>query len=146
MHAVTDSFERSYEATPRSVGRVRADVAAFATAHGVDTANVDDIRLAVTEAVTNAVVHGYREMSGTVDVCAEHADGALSISIRDFGCGMQPRSLGSGHFGMGFGLALIGSVANELSVAPHVGDGTEVLMRFDHVTATAPAERRVAVA
>ncbi len=146
MHAVTDSFERSYQATPTSVGRVRADVTAFAAAHGVDAASVDDIRLAVSEAVTNAVVHGYREAPGTVDVRAEHADGALSISIRDSGCGMQARSIGTGHAGMGVGLSLIRRVVSELSVAPHMGDGTEVRMRFDHVTATARAERRVAVA
>ena len=146
MRDVTDTFDRSYQATPAAVGRVRADIAAFAIAHGVEAARVDDIRLAVSEAVTNAVMHGYRETSGTVHVTVRHADGCLSISIRDFGCGMQPRPIGTGHTGMGLGLALIGRVVSELSVAPQAGDGTDVRMRFDLVSAAVPAGRQVALA
>ena len=146
MQDVTDTFDRSYQAAPGSVGRVRADISAFATAHGVEAARVDDIRLAVSEAVTNAVMHGYRGASGTVHVSARHADGALWISIRDFGSGMQPRPVGARHTGMGLGLALIGRVVSELSVAPQAGSGTDVRMRFDLVSAGAPAERRTRVA
>jgi stage II sporulation protein AB (anti-sigma F factor) len=142
---VTDIFDRSYPATPVSVGRARADVAAFAAAHGVARACVDDIRLAVSEAVTNAVMHGYRGTSGTVHITARRGDGSLWISIRDFGCGMQPRPIGAGRRGMGLGLALIGRVVSELSVAPQVGDGTDVRMRFDYVAAPARVERRVIV-
>jgi stage II sporulation protein AB (anti-sigma F factor) len=142
MQDVTGTFERSYRATPASVRRARADIADFAAASGVDPAHVGDIRLAVSEAVTNAVVHGYREMPGTVHVTAERADGALSISIRDFGCGMEPRSAGSGHTGMGAGLALIGRVVGDLAVAPQAGHGTEVRMRFDIAFPAARAARR----
>jgi stage II sporulation protein AB (anti-sigma F factor) len=142
MQGVTDTFGRSYLATPASIGRVRADVADFAAAHGAEPVRVHDIRLAVSEAVTNAVMHGYREGTGTVHVTARHTDGALSISIRDFGCGMQPRPLATGRTGMGLGLALIGRVVTELSVAPQGGDGTEVRMRFELVPGAARAERR----
>jgi len=141
MEDVTNTFDRSYEATPESVGRVRADISAFAAAHGVEATRVDDIRLAVSEAVTNAVMHGYRDASGTVHVRATHEDGSLSISIRDFGCGMRPRPIGTGHTGMGLGLALIGRLVSEMSVAPQAGDGTDVRMRFDLVSAAVPAER-----
>jgi anti-sigma regulatory factor (Ser/Thr protein kinase) len=148
MQDVMDTFGRSYQATPAAIGCVRADIAAFAAARGAEPAHVDDIRLAVSEAVTNAVMHGYREMNGIIQVTARHTDGALSISIRDFGCGMQPRPLGSGRTGMGLGLALIGRVVTELSVALQGGDGTEVSMRFDLEPAAARAERlaRAAVA
>jgi len=143
-----DIFDRTYQATPESVGRTRADIAGFAAAHGVGPARIDDIRLAVSEAITNAVMHGYRDSSGTVHVTARYADGSLWISIRDFGCGMQPRPLESRHAGMGLGLALIGRLVNELSLAPQVGDGTEVRMRFDlaPAAATPRVERRVIVA
>jgi stage II sporulation protein AB (anti-sigma F factor) len=141
MQDVTDTFDRSYAATPASVARVRADISAFAAAHGVEATRVDDIRLAVSEAVTNAVMHGYRDTSGTVHVGARYADGSLWISIRDFGCGMQPRSVGARHTGMGLGLALIGRVVSELSVAPQAGSGTDVRMRFDLVSAAVRDER-----
>jgi len=146
MQDATDTFDRSYEAAPASVARVRADIAAFAEAHGVEPTRVDDIRLAVSEAVTNAVLHGYREASGSVHVRARHADGSLWISVRDFGGGMQPRPLGTGHTGMGLGLALIGRVVSELSVAPQAGDGTDVRMRFDLVSAAVSRDRRESVA
>jgi anti-sigma regulatory factor (Ser/Thr protein kinase) len=146
MQDVTDTFDRSYRATPASVSRVRADIAAFAVGHGVSPERVDDIKLAVSEAVTNAVMHGYREMSGSVHVAARYVDGSLSISVRDFGCGMQPRPIGAGHTGMGLGLALIGRVVSELSVAPQRGAGTDVRMRFDLVSAAVPVKLRVRVA
>ncbi len=146
MPAVTDTFDRSYRAEPGSVGRVRGDVAAFAIAHGVGATRVDDIRLAVSEAVSNAVVHGYRDTSGTVHVSATHADDALAISVRDFGCGMQPRPIGAEHAGMGLGIALIGRLVSELSVAPQVGDGTEVRMRFDLAPGGLPQAPRLAIA
>jgi stage II sporulation protein AB (anti-sigma F factor) len=146
MQDVTDTFDRSYQATPESVGRVRADVATFAVAHGVDSTRVDDIRLAVSEAVTNAVMHGYRGTSGTVHVCARHAHRALWVSIRDFGSGAQPRPLPAGRTGMGLGLALIGRVVSELSVARQRGEGTEVRMRFDFAAAAVSFEPQIAVA
>jgi anti-sigma regulatory factor (Ser/Thr protein kinase) len=146
VQVVTDTFDRCYQATPASVARVRAEVAAFAAAHGVAPPRVHDIRLAVSEAVTNAVIHGYRDRSGTVRVTAEHDGGALSISIRDFGCGMRPRLLRSGDTGMGLGLALIGRLVSELAVAPQGGEGTDVRMRFDLTSAAARAGRHAAVA
>jgi stage II sporulation protein AB (anti-sigma F factor) len=146
MRDVPDTFDRSYQATPDSVGRARADVAAFAVAHGVDSTKVDEIRLAVSEAVTNAVMHGYRDMSGTVHVRARCAHRSLSISIRDFGCGMQPGPLDAGRIGMGLGLALIGRLVSELSVSPQAGNGTDVRMRFDLVPATVPGRPHAVVA
>lgn len=125
-----DILERSYEATPESVGRVRGEVAAFATGHGMPGSRVDDIRLAVSEAATNAVLHGYRGGAGTIHVIARLADGALWISIRDFGCGMQPQPIAT-RSGMGLGLALIGRLVSELSVTPQPGGGTDLRMRFD---------------
>jgi stage II sporulation protein AB (anti-sigma F factor) len=145
MRGVTSTFDRSYQAAPESVARVRAEIAAFAAAHGVAPRRIDDIRLAVSEAVSNAVMHGYRKSAGTVHVSASHADGALWISIRDFGTGMHSREPGDAHTGMGLGLALIGRVVNEMSVSPQAGAGTEVQMRFALVSAAVPAGRRTRV-
>ena len=52
---------------------------------------IADIALAVTEACTNAVVHAYRDSSGTISVTASHADGAPTVTVRDHGTGMAPR-------------------------------------------------------
>jgi anti-sigma regulatory factor (Ser/Thr protein kinase) len=91
-------------------------------------------------------MHGYRDMSGTVHVRGRCAHRSLSISIRDFGRGMQPRPLDARRTGMGLGLALIGRLVSELSVSPQAGNGTDVRMRFDLVPATVPARPRAVVA
>jgi anti-sigma regulatory factor (Ser/Thr protein kinase) len=131
MQDDTHSFDRRYEAAPESVARMRADVAVFAAAQGLESTLVEDVRLAVSEAATNAVMHGYRGASGTVHVAAEIIDGALGISIRDFGRGMHSRPIATGRSGMGLGLALIGRLASDVSVAPEQHGGTDVRMRFD---------------
>jgi len=137
-----DSFESSYEATPDAVARVRADLAAFAAGHGMHACRVDDLRLAVSEAVTNAVLHAYRGAGGTVHVTARLDDGALWVSVRDFGAGMHPRGFVAGRSGMGLGLALLGRIAGELSIVAPAGGGTELRMRFELMPAPLRGKRR----
>lgn len=141
MQAVTDTFDRSYQATPDSIGRVRADVATFVRERGMDAHRIDDIRLVVSEAVTNAVRHAYRGASGTVHVSAHFSEGALWLSVRDFGQGIQPRPIVSAQTGMGLGLALIERLVGEFWISPQPGGGTDLRMRFDLVGARAPAPR-----
>jgi len=143
MQVETHSFDRSYEAGPESVARVRADVAMFAAAEGLESTLVDDIRLAVSEAATNAVMHGYRGASGTVHATAEIAGDAMWISISDLGRGMHSRPIATG---MGLGLALIGRLVSDLSVTPQPHGGTDVRMRFDLVPAGVPTHRHALVA
>ena len=67
----------------------RAVVAAFCAQMDPNAMEIADIKCAVSEAVTNAIVHGYRDTVGTVflhiAVCEEHI---LRIEIKDRGCGM----------------------------------------------------------
>jgi len=146
MPGLMDTFERSYVATPDAIGRVRADLAEFAAGHGMHRTRVDDVRLAVSEAVTNAVLHGYRDAAGTVRVSGRLADGALCVSVRDFGCGMRPQPIATGRIGMGLGLALIGRLVSELSVTRQPDGGTELRMRFALMPAPVQADRRATVA
>lgn len=145
MPGVMDTFEHSYEGTPDSIGRVRAELAAFAAEHGMHSARIDDVRLAVSEAVTNAVVHGYRSGVGAVHVTAGLAGGELWISIRDFGCGMRPQPLWSRQSGMGLGLAVIGQLVSGLSVIPQPDGGTELRMRFELMPTPLEAASRAMV-
>jgi serine/threonine-protein kinase RsbW/stage II sporulation protein AB (anti-sigma F factor) len=131
-----ERLELRLEAEPRAVGRARASVVAFAERHGL--ARGADVALAVTEAVTNAVVHAYRNgAEGQVRVVAcARADGLL-IVVRDYGCGMQPNPISPGA---GLGLAVIGALAGEMNIErPEEGGGTRVRIRF-----TPPAETAAA--
>jgi serine/threonine-protein kinase RsbW len=95
--------------TPESVAAARHAVGAFATDRGVDDA---DIRLAVSEAVSNAVTHAFRDRDpGTVTVRCRAGEKGFSVVVADDGGGMRP-NLDSP--GLGLGIPLITKLANEV--------------------------------
>jgi anti-sigma regulatory factor (Ser/Thr protein kinase) len=130
MQSVTRAFARRYEADPESVGRARAELAGFASRAGASPTLVDEVRLAVSEAVTNAVRHGYPLESGEIRVRAFVGDDVLEVVVSDDGCGVHRAGTGPGDSGLGFGLALICEVADQMTLAPRSGGGTDVRMRF----------------
>jgi anti-sigma regulatory factor (Ser/Thr protein kinase) len=145
MQSVNESFSDRYEADPESVAQARGDLGAFAAAAGASTAQVADVRLAVSEAVTNAVLHGYRGERGDVHVTGEVVGDALCIEVRDTGSGMRPRPAPPpARPGMGLGLGLIAQIVDELTVASPARGGTRVGMRFELGAAGDPPHRAVA--
>ena len=128
MQPVTDTFARSYEADPTSVGRARAELARFASRGGASQTQVDGLRLAVSEAVTNAVRHAYPLRPGEVRVRARLEDDVLKVVVSDDGCGVHGD--GADHDGLGVGLSLICEVSDRLTLAPRAAGGTDVRMRF----------------
>jgi anti-sigma regulatory factor (Ser/Thr protein kinase) len=81
-----------FTAVPQHVAEARHAVATYAQQHGV--ANVHAVALAVSEAVSNAVVHAYTdaESPGDVEVVAQrHLDNGLEVVVSDDGHGMHPR-------------------------------------------------------
>jgi serine/threonine-protein kinase RsbW len=124
----TADLELTLPARAENVAVVRHVLGGVGDALGVDPEILDDVRLAVSEACTNAVVHAYvEEPTGHVDVLVTHEEDALHVMVRDHGRGMAPRTDSPG---LGVGLPLIASLtrAMELSAAP--GGGTEVRMTF----------------
>jgi anti-sigma regulatory factor (Ser/Thr protein kinase) len=101
----------------------------FASQLGAPTTVVDGIRLAVSEAVSNVVVHGYRGVpTGPFTVIAEADDGELVVIVHDEGAGLTPRSDSPGA---GLGLPLIAEVSESMSVRPgEDGRGTVLRMTF----------------
>lgn len=120
-------FTATYAATPESVALVRNQMAALARDCGLSDHAVGDVKLAVSEAATNALVHGYRGAEGTIRVEAHIAQGQLVIAVRDTGPGMKPRSDSPG---LGLGLPVIASVANRLEILEET-PGTRLRMTFD---------------
>jgi serine/threonine-protein kinase RsbW len=112
-------------AEPRSVGVARNAVNEFAEATGADPWAVS---LAVSEAVTNAVLHAHSNgSSGSIDVLARRNDTRLIVTVSDDGRGMRPNPDSPG---LGFGLALVASVTDELGIAESPQGGTSVRMTF----------------
>ena len=132
----------AYAAVPASVPVARRAIERFAQEAGADEAMLGSIRLAVTEACTNAVVHAYVGAAepGTFTVSAEVLDDEeprmLRIVVTDEGRGMVPRLDSPG---IGFGLPIIAQVAEVFELrSAHDTGGTEVCMRFSLSAVAAP--------
>ncbi len=118
---------RTYDAVPASVPEARHTLAAFAAGAGATNDELDSIRLATSEAITNVVVHAYGDASGHVHVSAAIAEDELWVLIGDDGGGLHT---GSTRGGLGVGLALIAELTDSFAVVNRSSGGTEVRMRF----------------
>ena len=109
---------------------MRHAVEDYATAHEVPQPPLEDLKLAVTEAVSNAVLHAFRSSApGTVTVRMDVAVAeSVTLTVRDDGEGMSPRVDSPG---LGMGLPLISALATSTEVrTPPTGHGTELMMHF----------------
>ena len=139
MWSVPRNLSRSYPAVPGSVVEARRAVSEFAAASGADRDQVEAVRLACSEALTNAVLHAYRGVPGPgeVHVTAASVSDQLRVLIADDGCGLEPNA---DRPGLGFGLALITQLSDSVTIVSRASGGTEVRMRFSLVTAESAGE------
>jgi anti-sigma regulatory factor (Ser/Thr protein kinase) len=134
------ALELDLPALPESSSRARHAVTGALEGTPVDLAAV---RLAVTEAVTNAVVHAYRhcgetEAPGRIRVALNLKEDAACVIVADDGLGMAPNPSSPG---LGLGLSLIASMCDELEIDER-GSGTRVRMRFALAEEARPASER----
>lgn len=114
----------------------RAAVAAFAAQADPLVDELADIKTAVSEAVTNCIVHAYRDQAGTIWLeCRLYENGRLMVRIRDRGCGienvkqaMEPLFTTGGEDRAGLGFAVMQSFMDKLRVTSKPGKGTLVVM------------------
>ena len=126
----------------------RAAVAAFLLPLDPTVAEVADVRTAVSEAVTNAIVHGYPDTFGTVYIDMKLTDtGKAIIRIRDKGVGipdiekaMEPLYTTSTDERAGLGFAVMQSFTDSVKVRSAPGRGTTVTLEKNIIRAhTKPA-------
>ena len=126
-----EALNESYPAVPETVPVARRAVVAVAAAAGATGERLEEIRLAVSEALTNAVVHAYSDgEGGRFDVTAAVASGELWVLIGDDGRGLHAPN---NSRGLGIGLSLISGLSDDFAIVPRAAGGTEVQMRFDLV-------------
>jgi len=121
-----ERLELRLDAEPPSVAVVRRELGAFVDEQfGATSA---DVALAVSEAVSNVVLHAYRDGTpGTVRVVACVHPNELVVVVRDYGCGMRPHP---GSPGAGLGLSIIGAAASAMNVERPDDGGTRIRLRF----------------
>jgi serine/threonine-protein kinase RsbW/stage II sporulation protein AB (anti-sigma F factor) len=123
-----EALDLSFGADPACVAEARGAVARWAASHGAAGWDVDRIRLAVSEAVTNAVVHAYAdERRGAVRVTAGLSASELTVLVADHGCGIgaAPESPG-----LGLGLGVIDESSDAFTIMTRAGGGMQLEMRF----------------
>ena len=138
MKKVINEAEIEFPARSENEGFARAAVAAFCSSLDPTLEELSDVRTALSEAVTNAIVHGYRDdPSGRVYITLRILeDGTLFIRVKDKGCGIADVKLAltplytgdpSGERG-GMGFSIMESFTDDLKVVSSVGKGTAVTM------------------
>lgn len=119
-------------------GTARAAVSSFVIQSDPTVEELSDIRTAVSEAVTNAIVHGYRGTQGKIELTIKLlASREIYIRIKDSGCGisdveqaMEPRfTTAPDEERSGLGFSVMESFMDKLAVKSKVGKGTTVTMR-----------------
>lgn len=115
---------------------VRAAVSAFLAQLDPTIEELNDVKTAVSEAVTNCIVHAYKDVIGKIYITAELFDNnSIRIKIRDKGCGigdieqaMQPLFTTVGGERAGLGFAVMQSFSDSVSVRSVLGKGTTVCL------------------
>ena len=125
-----------FDSRSRNESFARVVVSAFVARLDPTVEELEDIKTAVSEAVTNAIVHGYEGTVGTVTLEAKLSGRRLWVEIRDAGCGipnvakaMEPlysTKEAEGRSGMGF--SFMEAFMDTLEVASEPGSGTRVTM------------------
>ena len=114
----------------------RVAVSAFVTPLDPTLEEIADLKTAVSEAVTNCIVHAYKEKIGKIYIMGELLEGnIIRIKIRDTGCGienvekaMEPLYTTVGGERAGLGFAVMQSFMDSVKVRSAPGKGTTVIM------------------
>ena len=128
-HSTDDpDMQIALPARAENIAIVRHAFGALEDAYALDAQTLSDIRLAVTEACTNVVVHAYPDGSeGPMEVFATLLGDELTVVVRDEGTGIGPRPDSPG---LGLGLPLIASLTESVRLGRDEEERTEVRMTF----------------
>jgi serine/threonine-protein kinase RsbW len=130
-------MELALAARAENIAIVRHALGGLGEAYGVSEPKLSDIRLAVTEACANVVVHAYPDgRGGPMEVLASMGEDELTVRVRDWGRGIGPRPDSPG---LGLGLSLIAALTQTVQLARGDEEHTEVRMTFALSDAVASA-------
>ena len=117
-------------------GFARSAISAFCAQLDPTVEQINDIKTAVSEAVTNCIVHGYRNTFGIIYITATIADNTLTVKIVDKGVGIEDVSKAMQPLfttdpdgeRAGIGFAVMQTFMDSLKVKSSSGKGTRVVM------------------
>ncbi|MDO4942167.1 MAG: anti-sigma F factor [Lachnospiraceae bacterium] len=126
-----------FDSQSENEAMARVVIAAYLLREDPTLEEMADIKTAVSEAVTNSIIHGYEEEIGKIIMEADIEDHCLTVSVTDYGKGIQDIEKAmeplfttkpdKERVGMGF--AFMEAFMDELSVESEVNKGTKVIMK-----------------
>lgn len=130
-------FKIEFDAISENEGLARVCVAAFAARLDPTLEEINDVKTAVSEAVTNSVIHGYGNRGGLLEISAAIEGSSLEVRITDYGKGiediqkaMEPMyTTDAEHERSGMGFTFMEVFMDELKVFSDSGRGTTVVMK-----------------
>lgn len=130
-----DKMKLEIESKSINEGFARAAVAAFAARLDPSLEEINDIKTAVSEAVTNCIVHAYPDCIGNIQIACRAFEDYIEIKVRDYGRGIadiararEPMYTTGGSDRSGMGFTVMESFMDELRVRSREGVGTTVTM------------------
>ncbi len=133
---VANEFRMTIDSRSVNESFSRAVVAAFTAQLDPTVEEINDIKTAVSEAVTNCIVHGYKNSLGKIYITVKiYENNSVVISIRDKGCGISDikkareplfTTLGGDRAGLGF--SVMESFMDKIIVRSKVNSGTCVTL------------------
>jgi anti-sigma regulatory factor (Ser/Thr protein kinase) len=130
----------SLPARAENVAVVRHAIAGLAERIGMDEGAIADLKMVVTEACMNVVVHAYPDdETGLLEIEAVPDLDGLTVAVRDFGDGISPRP-GVDRPSLRIGLALIAALSSSFEIRGGVERGTEIRMHLQLHSRPIPAE------
>jgi stage II sporulation protein AB (anti-sigma F factor) len=134
---VTNQTKIEFPGQSANEAFARSAAACFAAQLDPTLEELGDVKTAVSEAVTNSIVHAYPDTVGRILLRLRILDGAtLEITVRDWGCGipdvakaMEPLFTTGGEERSGMGFSIMDCFMDSLRVRSAPGKGTTVVMR-----------------
>ena len=129
---MTDQLTLNVPGKAEYVGTVRIAVAHIASRAGFDIEAIDDIKVAVSEACTNIILHAHENTAYNYDVQVELDEKDLTITVEDGGAGFGvedyvPPIPGESR-GSGLGIFIIKALMDEVDICSEPGAGTRIRM------------------
>lgn len=137
MKNVINKMTMTFPSRSSNEGFARTAAAAFVAQLDPTVDELSDIKTAVSEAVTNCIVHAYKDGVGDIQMCVEiGADNMVEITVKDKGCGIEdikkacePMYTTGGQERSGMGFTIMESFMDSMRVRSAPGRGTTVRMK-----------------
>ncbi len=141
---IINEMKLSFPSESKNEAFARSVITAFVLCLDPTVSELSDLKTAVSEAVTNSIVHGYRHTEGMIYISAKiRGDGRVTVKIRDKGCGiadvkkaMEPLfTTAPEEERAGLGFAVMQSFCDRVKVKSEPEKGTSVTLEkfFNHV-------------